>query len=107
MAALGEKVFEAAEEVAEEAVEKHVHEYHAPLPGPRYDLPKEVPFQERHIPDRVIRRMLERLAPQSEDANNEDLHSVARDFGYPALLVEREIYRFLGANKRFNVMLKG
>lgn len=107
MAAMGEVVFEVAEEVAGEAIERHVEEYHARLPAPRYDTPEEVPFQEEHVPDPIIRRILERLSPSSEESNNEDFYSVCRDAGYPPLLVEREISRFLGANKRFNIMLRG
>lgn len=100
-------IFQAVDRQIVRRIDEHVEDYHVPLPGVRYDIPEEVPFQEEHIPDPILRRMYERLSRGNDVNNNEDVSTVSRDFGYPEPLVERELFRYVGANGRFNRMLRG
>jgi hypothetical protein len=98
---------EAATDISKAEVAEHERRLHRPLSGPRYDIPTALPFQDEHIPDDILSQIAERLQPNSDGETTEDLDSVSRAFGYSPLLVERELSRFLGANKRFNVLLRG
>jgi hypothetical protein len=89
-------------------LDEHVEECRvSERPGRRYDYPSEVPYQEEFIPDPIIRQIIERLKRARDDSSNESFESVCADFGYPDLLVERELARYLGANKLYNLMLRG
>jgi hypothetical protein len=94
-----------AKEEAREVSHGHVEEYHAPLPGRRYDIPKAVPFQDQHIPDGKLKQMYERLSKRNDESSNEDIHTVAIAYGYPTILVERELARYIGANKLYHHIL--
>lgn len=100
MAALGETMYETAEEVANEVVERHVVEYHqheAPLEVPAPEPLKAIPFKRNRIPGEELERMVEVLETEPEA----DINQVAQRFGYPPSLVLRELADHKSAFGRF------
>lgn len=82
-------------QTVERVVEDHEARMH--LPSPRRDALTAVPFPKMRIPDADMARMVEVLQTETDVTP----WSVAQRFGYPPLVLERELPNYLARHKKW------
>lgn len=83
-------------DVVDERIIDHEKSMHRAVPGPSFDDPTVVPFQDEQISDADLARMAEIL-----ERGDHDISAVSSSFGYPYSLAERELARYRGSNRRY------